>query len=886
MAVDVEPSADALADLTPSQAEAVRTTEGPLLVLAGAGSGKTRVITRRVAHLVARGVPPRSILAITFTNKAAGEMAHRIAALTSGGKVAVHTFHAFAARTLRRHMPRLGRRSDFTILDDADQQAAVREALVETGTDPKLYGPGKVLHAIEREKDSLRTPEEAIAEAITPWEKSVSAAYRYYQDLLTQNNAVDFGELLLLTAKLLEDDEAHQAIAGRYRYLLIDEYQDTNHAQYVMARLLARDHRNICATGDANQAIYGWRGADIGNILRFEEDWPDAKVVKLEDNFRSTRTILRAANGLIAFNKERRDNVLRTDGPEGDPIELKVCHDETDEGRWIARRIGERIAYGIPANDVAVFFRAGALSRSIEVGLLERGIPFEVVGAVAFYQRREVKDLLAYLRLVTNPRDDFALQRVINVPPRGVGKTTLSKVKSRAVENGTSLIEAAQAMLLTGDELRGRARTGLDEAVASLRRLVTWAQGEPSVEQVLKAIVAEIGYREFLTREFPDDEQDRQLNVEALIGAAREFDLGAANTLRLQASYQAMPAAPSPSDGGEDEEPEPAAEPEAEVEDDHAGPLFAALRPERAKSEKKPAPAKPRKEGQAAPRAEPGSDPGPLPEEDLGAPLGGVAGFLEHVALVSTLEARTTDEPKVQLMTVHAAKGLEFDTVYVSGMEDGLFPHSRALEEGRGLEEERRLAYVAITRAKRRLVLTRSSWRTRQGHSQPQRPSMFLLELPPEVFPAAASPRELERAFQMDDAVEPAGDDAGCDERRPWQRPLARGAARAPRRRTASTRPRPRTRARRRCAGLRARRRSRATRAPRRSSGRTSRASPRSRAAAARPSPARSGSACPLRPARRPRRRPRTSRSASGCSTSTSVAASCRVCAAPVTPRA
>jgi len=596
-------------------------------------------------------------------------------------------------------------------------------------------------------------------------------------------------KIVALPRRILEDDEAHQAIAGRYRYLLIDEYQDTNHAQYVMARLLARDHRNICATGDANQAIYGWRGADIGNILRFEEDWPDARVVKLEDNFRSTRTILRAANGLIAFNKERRDNVLRTDGPEGDPIELRVCHDETDEGRWIARRIGERIAYGIPANEIAVFFRAGALSRSIEVGLLERGIPFEVVGAVAFYQRREVKDLLAYLRLVTNPRDDFALQRVINVPPRGVGKTTLSKVKSRAVENGTSLIEAAQAMLLTGDELRGRARTGLDEAVASLRRLVTWAQGEPSVEQVLKAIVAEIGYREFLTREFPDDEQDRQLNVEALIGAAREFDLGAASTLRLQASYQAMPTAPAPREASA-EEAEPAEEPgpEPEAEDDHAGPLFAALRPEPARSEKKPAPTTPKRKAPPPPPPSEPSDPGPLPEEDLGTPLGGVAGFLEHVALVSTLEARTTDEPKVQLMTVHAAKGLEFDTVYVSGMEDGLFPHSRALEEGRGLEEERRLAYVAITRAKRRLVLTRSSWRTRQGHSQPQRPSMFLLELPPEVFPAAASPRELERAFQMDDAVDPAVD-AGYDDLRspftgtpegdrPWQRPLQRRGGR------------------------------------------------------------------------------------------------------------
>ncbi|MCW8140693.1 MAG: UvrD-helicase domain-containing protein, partial [Planctomycetota bacterium] len=475
---------DLLRDLTPAQRDAVTHGDGPLLVVAGAGSGKTRVITRRVAHLIeARKVEPRRILAITFTNKAAGEMAERIAELTQGARVQVSTFHAFCARTLRRFAPRVGYRPDFTILDDADQQAAAREALVETANDPKLWGVPKVLHAIERLKDQVVLPEVALAKACSPFEKAVAEAYGYYQDLLRQNNALDFGDLLARTVELLELEDVRAALQARHQHVLIDEYQDTNHAQYLVARRLAEGQRNICATGDPNQGIYGWRGADITNILRFEEDYPDARVVKLEENFRSTRMILDAANGLIAYNRERRDTTLRP-GVETDdvgaPLEVKVCHDERDEARFVARRVQLRISEGTPADQVAVFYRANALSRAVEVALLERGVPFEVVGAVPFFQRKEIKDLLAYLRLVINPRDDLALQRVANVPPRGLGKATLGRIKAAARVAGASLVDAAERLAATG-ELRGRQRDALRELTASLRRLSGYATGEASV---------------------------------------------------------------------------------------------------------------------------------------------------------------------------------------------------------------------------------------------------------------------------------------------------------------------------------------------------------------------------------------------------------------------
>ncbi len=697
-----------LEGLTPAQREAVAHTEGPLLVLAGAGSGKTRVITRRVAHLIDTGVDPRSILAITFTNKAAGEMQERIEVLTSGARVWVSTFHAFCARTLRRFASWVDYEPEFTILDGGDQLVAIREALRETGTDPKLFGAPKVLHAIEREKDQLRTPKDTEEDASSLFEQAVARAYAYYQDLLKQSNAMDFTDLLVKTVELLRQDTVRDVLCDRYRYLLIDEYQDTNHAQYQIAKMLASERSNFCATGDPDQSIYGWRGADIANILRFEEDYPNALVVKLEENFRSTRLILDAANGLISRNSDRRDKDLVTSGEEGQPLRYRIAHDEHEEARYVARKVQDRLLEGIPRDEVAVFYRAGSLSRALESAMHERRIPFRVVGSVAFYQRREIKDVLAYLRVVHNSRDDVALKRVINVPPRGVGKTTQAKLRAYGREHGCGVFEAART-LSKSKSLRRRSREGLRKFVEAIDGLKALARSGASVEEVLRGILEAASYREYLGREYPQDEQDRLMNLEALVAGARDFD------------RRSGPVAPALG-----VTPPPVSE----------LPLFASLAPDA------------NADDSFAFGANVAEGPGQVPEapgaEDEET---GVSGFLGHTALMSSTEEDDDDVARVSLMTIHAAKGLEFDSVFVIGLEDGLFPHSRSLEEGRGLEEERRLAYVAITRAKRRLVLTRANWRTYQGRSAPQRPSVFLREIPAEVFLAGEAPTERELSF-------------------------------------------------------------------------------------------------------------------------------------------
>jgi DNA helicase II / ATP-dependent DNA helicase PcrA len=696
-----------LEGLTPAQREAVAHTQGPLLVLAGAGSGKTRVITRRVAHLIDTGVDPRSILAITFTNKASGEMQERIEVLTRGARVWVSTFHAFCARTLRRFASWVDYAPEFTILDGGDQLVAIREALRETGTDPKLFGAPKVLHAIEREKDQLRTPKDTEDDASSLFEQAVARAYAYYQDLLKQSNAMDFTDLLVKTVELLRQDTVRDVLCDRYRHLLIDEYQDTNHAQYQIAKMLASERSNICATGDPDQSIYGWRGADVANILRFEKDYPNALVVKLEENFRSTRLILDAANGLIRRNSDRREKDLITSGEDGQPLRYRIANDEHEEARYVARKVQDRLLDGIPRDEVAVFYRAGSLSRALESAMHERRIPFRVVGSVAFYQRREIKDVLAYLRVVHNCRDDVALKRIINVPPRGVGKTTQAKLRAHGRDHSCGMFEAARA-LSKSKVLRGRSREGLRTFVEAMDTLRTLASGGASVEEVLRAILEASSYREYLGREYPQDEQDRLMNLEALIAGARDFD------------RRSGPVAPALG-----VTPPPASE----------LPLFASLAPD-ANADDSFAFGANVPDDDAVPEA-PGAE-----DEELG-----LSGFLGHTALMSSTQDEDDDVARVSLMTIHAAKGLEFDSVFVIGLEDGLFPHSRSLEDGRGLEEERRLAYVAITRAKRRLVLTRANWRTYQGRSTPQRPSVFLREIPAEVFLAGEAPTERELCF-------------------------------------------------------------------------------------------------------------------------------------------
>jgi len=735
-------------DLTPSQQDAVTHVEGPLLVLAGAGSGKTRVITRRVANLIQEGVEPRHILAITFTNKAAQEMQARITELTSGARVWTSTFHAFCARTLRRHAERVGYSAGFTILDDDDQRAALRESLVETGTDPKQYGLPKVRWAIDQHKDNLRTPAQVKEEADGPFDRALADAYAYYQDLLVQSNAMDFGDLLFQTVQLLRIDEVRDVLSHRHRFLLIDEYQDTNHAQYMVAKLLAERHRNLCATGDPNQSIYAWRGADISNILDFERDYPEAKVVKLEQNFRSTQTILDAANGLISHNSERREYELKTTAEEGQPIQLSVEADEYAEARYAARVIRQRLNAGVPADEIAVFYRANALSRAVEVTLLERGLPFRVVGSVPFYSRKEVKDVLSYLRVVQNPADDIALSRIANVPPRYVGKTTLRKVKQRGREDEVHMLEAARRMI-ADKSLKGRSARGLSELVELMASLGDQTAGETRVEEVLRTILIATNYRAYLGREYPDPEnrEDRLMNLESLLAGARDFDL---RTVDLPALGLPGPAiAPPPSE---------AAFPL--FTDSQAMPLFTRAAPEEEVEEA----------GEDTSFSFGALAEGPAVEEepdDEGAPqeLGGILGFLEQVALVSGMEEQQSQGPeRISLMTVHTAKGLEFDTVIVIGFEDGLFPNSRAIEDPAGLEEERRLAYVALTRAKKRLFLTRANWRRRHGRTLPSEPSSFLFEIPAEVFPAGASPSEIERRYATyadndTDGVDPPHDD-------------------------------------------------------------------------------------------------------------------------------
>ncbi|MGE0713671.1 MAG: ATP-dependent helicase [Planctomycetota bacterium] len=799
-----------LQDLTAAQREAVAHVDGPLLVVAGAGSGKTRVVTRRVAYLIARKVPPSAILAITFTNKAANEMAERIAALTGSerrgpARVWVSTFHSFCARLLRRYAPATGKglRRDFTILDDADQRALMRDALVRSGSDPKMLPPAKALYGVERLKDRLLSPAQAKDAADGPAEQRLAAAYELYQESLEHSNAVDFSDLLFHAVGLLRQDEVREQLEARFRYLLIDEYQDTNHAQYQLARLLAQRHGNLCATGDPDQSIYGWRGADVGNILGFQQEFPAARVVRLEENFRSTQLILDAANGLIARNQGRHQKVLRGVAGEGLPVEFTVYDGEYEEADAVAARIGALLRGGADPEEIGVLYRIGALSRSLETALRQRGIDHRVVGSVAFYQRREVKDVLAYLRLVQNPHDEVALQRVINVPPRGVGKRSQERVVAYARATGCSVFAAARE-LAGGEDGRGqggrgpgegealrskKGRAGLAQLVKVIDSLRRRARLGVSLEELVRDVLGETRYRDYVhdSAAHEGEEQERLGNLEALCAAGHEFDKRwKGRPLLLAHEEEAEPAVPedeAPKPAPEDEAPEPEPEDGAPVE----APLFAGLLDAGRRDAGGPAGGgsalRVLRGGAAAGGEQVGEEE--LQIEDLG-PAGGIAAFLEHTALVSAAEEEESRRrlPKVSLMTIHAAKGLEFEAVFLVGWEEGLFPHSRALSEG-GEEEERRLAYVAITRAKRRLWISRARWRRQQGHSKPQDPSSFLAELPGEAFPAGRAPMELERGYAVG-AIDPhdayLGVDVGPnedDEVPTWARPLQRRRAAA-----------------------------------------------------------------------------------------------------------
>ncbi len=656
---------DLLADLNDAQREAVLHGEGPLLVLAGAGSGKTRVIVHRIARLVRElGVFPWHILAVTFTNKAAGEMRQRLLGLlgpTLAPDLWVQTFHAFGARFLRREAARAGLSPSFTIYDDDDQLRLAKRILSESGKDEEL-SPRDLLTRIDRWKNLALTPEEVPLSPHDEEGRRDRDLYVRYTDALRRAGAVDFGDLLILPVKLLERDPALRARwSGRFRHLLVDEFQDTNPAQYRLLKLLTGEKRNVCVVGDDDQAIYRWRGADVGNILGFDRDFPGTRVVKLEQNYRSTRTILDAAYAVISRARQRREKRLWTDAGPGAPLSLLLGDDEHLEAERIARAVAEERARGTDGDEIAVLYRTNAQSRPIEAALRVARIPYVIVRGTSFYDRAEVKDAAAYLRLALSPGSDLDVERVVNKPARGIGDRTLERLRAHAAARGISLLAAmADAGAMEG--LKPAARRALGEfqaLVAGLSQEVPRLDAGVAVQEVLKRT----GMLDRLTAEHSDEAAERAENLAELVAAAREFD-------------ESLVGEPPPRD----------------------------------------------------------------PEEVRPPPL---ARFLEQIALLGEADGETP-EGRVALMTLHAAKGLEFEAVFLAGVEDGTLPYQRpwASEEGderdESLDEERRLCYVGMTRAKRRLTLSLARRRIGYGDGGPSYrempPSRFLQDLPPELF--------------------------------------------------------------------------------------------------------------------------------------------------------
>jgi DNA helicase II / ATP-dependent DNA helicase PcrA len=630
-----------LADLNPAQREAVVTTEGPLLVVAGAGSGKTRVLTYRVAHLInACGVKPNEILAITFTNKAAGEMRERLENLL--GPVArtiwILTFHAACGRILRREAQRLGYRSNFTIYDSADQVRLTKQVLEELERDPKRFVPRGIHAQISAAKNQLIGPDEYKARVSSFYDQTVADTYELYQRRLFGSNAVDFDDLLYLTVDVLERfPEALERWRKAFRYVLVDEYQDTNHAQYRLLQLLAGGHRNLFAVGDPDQSIYAFRGADIRNILEFERDFPGTRTIPLEQNYRSTNTILRAANHVIANNRERKPKNLFSDLGEGDPVRVYEVEDEHAEARFVAAEIAGLVEEGFSGSEIGVFYRTNAQSRVLEDILVRQGVAYQVVGGPRYYERAEIKDLIAYLQVIDNPYDAVSLQRIVNRPRRGIGDSSIARLQTYADAHGISLWESFEFA-----EEAGVGAAPL-KAVREFRTLMHSLMSgalELDVSDLLERVLEGSGYLTTLEAERTIEAQGRIENLQELVGVAREY-------------------------------------------------------------------------------------------QEQADELPNLSTFLQEISLYSDQDAMRGEGSLVTLMTLHNAKGLEFRAVFMIGMEEGIFPHSRSLEENT-LEEERRLAYVGMTRAKERLTMTHASARSLWGHRNYNLGSRFLDELPDE----------------------------------------------------------------------------------------------------------------------------------------------------------
>ena len=650
------------------QREAVECTEGPLLVLAGAGSGKTRVLTYRIAHLIDDlGAAPWEILAITFTNKAAAEMRERLGALVGPRSrgMWVSTFHSMCVRILRADAERLGFTRNFTIYDTDDQKRLYKEIMAELDIDPKRFPVNSLMNRISMAKNELIVPGDFEQQAADPVGKVAARVYTRLQERLKAANAFDFDDLLLYAYLLLKHhDDVLSAYQERFRYIMVDEYQDTNHAQYAICGLLAAKYRNLMVVGDDDQSIYSWRGADIRNILEFEQDYPDATTVKLEQNYRSVGNVLAAANAVIANNQNRKAKKLFTDAEDGDKIQVYMASDERDEGRWIAGEIEKRHGAGMSYNQMAVFYRTNAQSRMLEDMLLRAGVPYRIVGGTRFFDRAEIRDVMAYLTLVVNPADDIAAKRVINVPRRGIGKATIERIEQFAAEMGMPFLEAAE-LAIADPELRASVR----KSVAEFVQLIKDAQSyEGELRNVVQAIIDKSGLIAALEAEGTDEARGRVENIQEFLSVANEF---AETHTEDDAEYEAPTA--------------------GEGQDAEGKPPVRVLRGD------------------------------------------SLADFIEWVRLRTDLDTMTEDGRAVTLMTVHSSKGLEFDCVFVAGMEETLFPHMNSVNDAAGIEEERRLAYVAITRARKKLYLTCASQRQIFGQTSANPVSRFIHEIPSEL---------------------------------------------------------------------------------------------------------------------------------------------------------
>ena len=643
-----------LTGLNKEQQQAVQHTEGPLLILAGAGSGKTKVLTVRIAHLLAQGVNPYEILAITFTNKAAKEMKSRVEGLVGdvANRIWLSTFHSFCAKFLRFELDNfLGYNSNFTIYDTSDSQAVIKAALKALNLDDKYYPVGAMIGAISDAKNKLLFASDFRKQARDFYQQKVADVYEYYERELRKNNALDFDDLLLVAVKLLQSNEAVlDKYSKRFRYVMIDEYQDTNHAQYLLAKLLASHWKNIAVVGDADQSIYAWRGADIQNILDFEKDYPNCTSIKLEQNYRSTKIILDAANAVIENNEGRPKKNLWTDKTEGAKIQHFTAQSEHEEAAFIGDTIAKKHdIHDVPYGDMAILYRTNAQSRVLEEALIKRALPYTMVGGTKFYDRKEIKDVLAYLRVLYNPFDDLSLLRIINVPKRSIGATTVAKLQDYARANGTSLFMTLTQLHLV-DTIKGKTKEKLEEFGILIFTLVAEME-DKTVLDILESILDRTGYLAQLEESTDPQDQARAENIGELLSVAKDF-------------------------------------------------------------------------------------------QDTN-PSGTVEDFLEQVALVNDVDSFEQEESKVTLMTLHAAKGLEFPIVFLGGLEEGLFPHSRTLMNPEEIEEERRLAYVGITRAEKELYISNATTRTVFGRTSSYLPSRFIDEIPEELVDGLRAKRKV-----------------------------------------------------------------------------------------------------------------------------------------------